>query len=268
MSQRNITRRATAGGLAAGVGLLPYGIGVSNAQPARQTFLLVHGTFAGGWCWRRVADLLEKQGHKVFSPTLTGLGERSHLASKDINLDTHVTDIVNVFKWEDLRSVCLVAHSYGGWIGSGVAEQVGDRITSIVWLDAYKPGNGQKPIDLTNEAFRKIVLTAVEKGDATFSPPPKLPPIFVNENDRAYVDAKLTPHPVSTYLQPIKLTGARENVTKKTYIRALNFASPAFDRALLECRTDQTWNTVETNSYHIVMLDEPEWLAETLVKSA
>ena len=121
---------------------------------------------------------------------------------------------------------------------------------------------------MTNEAFRKIVLTAVEKGDATFSPPPKLPPIFVNENDRAYVDAKLTPHPVSTYLQPIKLTGARENVTKKTYIRALNFPSPAFDRALLECRTDQTWNIFETNSYHIVMLDEPEWLAETLVKSA
>lgn len=104
MSQRNITRRAMAGGLAAGVGLLPYGIGVSNAQPAQKTFLLVHGTFAGGWCWRRVADLLEKQGHKVFSPTLTGLGERSHLASKDINLDTHVTDIVNVFNGKALEA--------------------------------------------------------------------------------------------------------------------------------------------------------------------
>src|SRR5262249_648446 len=98
----------------------------------------------GGWCWRRVADRLQEKGHKVFAPTLTGVGERSHLLNKDINLDTHITDIVNVVKWEDLKDVCLVVHSYGGWPGSGALERIGERVSSIVWLDAFKPENGQR----------------------------------------------------------------------------------------------------------------------------
>jgi hypothetical protein len=83
-----------------------------------------------------VSDLLEKKGQKAFSPTLTGLGERSHLLNRNINLDTHITDIVNVIKWEDLNDICLVVHSYGGWVGSGALEQIGGRVSSIVWLDA------------------------------------------------------------------------------------------------------------------------------------
>ena len=92
---------------------------LTNESNFRKTFLLVHGAFIGGWCWRRASDLLEKEVHKVFSPTLTGLGDRSHLLSKDINLDTHITDIVNVIRWENLEDICLVVHSYGGFPGSG-----------------------------------------------------------------------------------------------------------------------------------------------------
>jgi pimeloyl-ACP methyl ester carboxylesterase len=93
------------------------------------TFVLVHGAWHGGWCWRRVADLLAAKGHRVFTPTLTGLGERSHLMSKDITLTTHVTDVVNVFKWEGLtRDVVLCGHSYGGFVVSGVAEQMASAI--------------------------------------------------------------------------------------------------------------------------------------------
>jgi alpha-beta hydrolase superfamily lysophospholipase len=86
--------------------------------------VLVHGAWHGGGCWRRVADLLQKRGHKVFTPTLAGVGERSHLMSKDIVLNTHITDIVNVIKWEDLNEICLVAHSYGGWPGFGALDQL------------------------------------------------------------------------------------------------------------------------------------------------
>ena len=111
------------------------------------TFLLVHGAWHGGWCWRRVSDLLEQQGHKVFTPTMTGLGERAHLLDGKINLSTHITDIVNVIKWEDLKDICLVVHSYGGFPGSAAIEQIGDRVSSIVWLDAFKPENGQRLID-------------------------------------------------------------------------------------------------------------------------
>jgi pimeloyl-ACP methyl ester carboxylesterase len=139
----SISRRGVLASATVGAGVAALGGAPATAQTsAPRTFVLVHGAWHGGWCWRRVADLLEKQGHKVFTPTLTGVGERSHLMSKDINLDTHITDLVNVFKWEDLKDVCLVVHSYGGWPGSGAIEQVGDRISSIVWLDAFKPEDG------------------------------------------------------------------------------------------------------------------------------
>src|ERR1700744_6452659 len=103
----------------------------------QKTFVLVHGAWHGGWCWRRVADLLEQRGHKVFTPTLTGLGERSHLMRSDINLDTHIADVVNVFKGEDINDAVLVGHSYGGYPISGAIEHVSDRIASVVYLDAF-----------------------------------------------------------------------------------------------------------------------------------
>src|SRR6516165_11196801 len=217
-----IGRRTLVGGVATGLALTRVSSGIlpaARAQSASKTFVLIHGAWVGAWYWRRVADLLEKKGHKVFSPTLTGLGERSHLLSKDINLDTHITDIVNVVKWEDLRDVCMVAHSYGGFVGSGVLEQIGDRVSSIVWLDAFKPENGQSLIDLTSDAFRRAVLASSEKGEQGFPPPAGNPvPIFINENDRAYVTSKVTPQPIGTFLQPVKLSGARDKVAKKTYI--------------------------------------------------
>src|SRR4051794_7057319 len=97
---------------------------------AGKTFVLVHGAWHGGWCWRRVADLLEKQGHKVFAPTLTGLGERSHLLRAGINISTHVTDVVNLLKWEQLSGVVLCGHSYGGMVVSSVAEHMAPAIAS------------------------------------------------------------------------------------------------------------------------------------------
>ena len=272
MTEVQLNRRALVG---ASVGLATAAVtgdslvSAVRAQSVPSTFLLIHGAWVGGWYWRRVSDLLEKKGHRVFSPTLTGLGERSHLLSKDINLDTHVTDVVNVIKWEDLRDVCMVAHSYGGWIGSGVLEQMGDRVSSIVWLEAFKPENGQRPLDLTSDAFRKGIMEAAEKGEQGFSAPAGNPvPIFVNENDSAYVTSKVTRQPIGTYLEPIKLAGARDRVAKKTYIRALKYPSPAFDKALADCKTDSSWRTSEIASGHLVMLDAPEWLADQLLQSA
>ena len=108
MTRRGVLASAGVGASAAALGSAP-----APAQPgAPKTFVLVHGAWHGGWCWRRVADLLQKRGHKVFTPTLTGVGERSHLMSKDIVLDTHITDIVNVIKWEDLNNVCPVSYTH------------------------------------------------------------------------------------------------------------------------------------------------------------
>src|SRR6202040_4466814 len=128
----SVPRRALIAAPTVGAGAAALG-GAPAAAQAGKTFVLVHGAWHGGWCWRRVADLLEKKGHKVFTPTLTGVGERSHLMSKGIVLDTHITDIVNVIKWEDLNNICLVVHSYGGWQGSGGMEQGLGGISWSVW---------------------------------------------------------------------------------------------------------------------------------------
>jgi hypothetical protein len=199
-----------------------------------------------------VSDLLESKGHKVFSPTLTGLGERSHLLNKDINLDTHVTDIVNVIKWENLDNVCLVAWSYGGVPGSGALEQIGGNVSSIVWLDAFKPIDGQKVSDLTSEAFRKTLAASFEKGEAGFGPP-KLGPVFVNEKDSAWANSKVTAQPIGTYLQPIKLSGALEKASKKPTseresipipisIRRWRSANPTLRGAPSKTRHLATWS--------------------------
>jgi pimeloyl-ACP methyl ester carboxylesterase len=261
----SLTRRTMLSAATTGIGAAAIGATPAQAQ-ARKTFVLVHGAWHGGWCWRRVADLLERQGHKVFAPTLTGVGDRSHLLSKDIVLDTHITDIVNLFKWEELKDVCFVVHSYGGWPGSGALEQIGDRVSSIVWLDAFKPENGQRGVDFASEFSRKALEAAVAKGEPG-RPGPKSAAFGVNAKDQAWVDSKLTPQPNGVALQPIKLTGARDKVAKKTNIRAPKYPQKAFDKAYAECKADKTWQTFETTTAgHDVMVDAPEWLADILIK--
>src|SRR3954466_2963512 len=162
----SITRRNALAGAALGASAAALSGSAALAQPGtRKTFVLIHGAWHGGWCWRRVADLLEAKGHKVYAPSLNGKGDRSHLLSKYVNLDTHITDIVNLFKWEDLKDVCLVAHSYGGWPSSGALEQIGDRVSSIIWVDAFKPENGQRGTDFASDFSRKAMEEAVAKGE-------------------------------------------------------------------------------------------------------
>ena len=103
------------------------------------TFVLVHGAWHGGWCWKKVAPLLRSAGHEVYTPTLTGLGERDHLLTRDIGLDTHIQDIVNVLEYEELTQVVLVGHSYGGMVVTGVAERAHERLRQLVYLDAATP---------------------------------------------------------------------------------------------------------------------------------
>src|SRR5580658_4030096 len=136
------------------------------------TFLLVHGAWHGAWCWRRVVRLLTQAGHEVFAPTLTGLCERSHLSTPTVDLDTHILDIVNELKWQELKDVVLVGHSYGGMVISGVAEKMEKSIASFVMLDAFMPENGQAVIDMPPPAAREPILAAEREGAATLPPRP------------------------------------------------------------------------------------------------
>src|SRR5262245_26731999 len=121
---------------------------------AAKTFVLVHGAWHGGWCWRRVSDRLTQAGHRVFAPTMTGLGERVHLMSRDIKLTTHITDIVNVFKYERLSDVVLCGHSYGGFVVCGVARQMERAAASLVMVDAFYPDSGISVLDNTLPAIQ------------------------------------------------------------------------------------------------------------------
>jgi pimeloyl-ACP methyl ester carboxylesterase len=230
------------------------------------TFVLVHGAWHGAWCWRRVARLLTRAGHDVFTPTLTGVGERSHLLSPDIGLDTHILDIVNEMKWQDLSGVVLVGHSYGGMVISGVAETMEKSIASFVMLDAFLAEDGQSIVDLQPPPAREAFLAA-ERDGATTIPPRPAAMFHVNNKDQAWVDAQCTPQPIKCFLQKQALTGARDRIAKKAYIRATGYPSHPFDRSMTIARA-RGWQIYEAICGHDVMLDMPERLAEILQDAA
>jgi pimeloyl-ACP methyl ester carboxylesterase len=241
---------------------------VTAAQEAdRKTFVLVHGSSAGGWCYRKVADLLEGCGHKVYAPTLTGLGERSHLMSGLITLNTHITDVVNVIKWEGLQNVVLAGHSYGGWVISGVAEQVEGKLASIVFLDAFMPEDGQRVLDTNSPRSRAEIEAAQRKAEV--SRPAPHPSVWaVSEANQAWVAERLTAQPVGVAFTPLRLTGARDRVPKKTYVRATGYDNPNFDRFYAKVKADPTWRTYEMACGHEMMIDMPERTAEILLEIA
>ncbi len=237
----------------------------AQAQTSPKTFVLVHGAWHGGWCWRRVADLLEKKGHKVFAPTMTGLGERSHLLSKDIHLATHITDIVNVIKWEDVGNIVLVGHSYGGIIISGVADQASDKIASIVFLDAFVPQDGDSLAASASQPVRDAIAGVLQKGALAMKPVPAA--VFrVNEKDRAWVDGMCTPHPINTFTDKISVASARDKVAKRAYIRAKGYPSVPFDAAHEKLKAAAGWKTYDLPCGHDAMVDMPDRLAEILIE--
>jgi pimeloyl-ACP methyl ester carboxylesterase len=232
-----------------------------------RTFVLVHGAWHGGWCWRRVAALLEQRGDRVFSPTLTGLGERAHLTDPSINLDTHITDIVNVIRYEGLQDIVLVGHSYAGFVISGVAEQERDNIAAFVLLDAFVPEDGDSMASIGTPATREAMAAAKQRGDTTV-PPRSAEQFNVNTADCAWVNGLCTPHPLGTFLQPVRLSGARERTAKKTYIRAAGYANPVFDAHAAKLAACPGWRVEQVPCGHDVMVDMPERLVELLLAAS
>jgi pimeloyl-ACP methyl ester carboxylesterase len=231
------------------------------------TFVLVHGAWHGGWCWRRVADRLRGGGHTVLAPTLTGLGERAHLLRAGIGLDTHIADVVNAMTWEGVGDVVLCGHSYGGFIISGVAEKMAPAIRSLVFLDAFMPRDGESVQDLTSPAVRDAIAAAVQRGELGIAPRPA-EAFGVNPADRAWVDRLCVPHPIATFTDKIRLSGAVDRVARKTYVRAGSYANPGFDRALAAVKSNPAWRTHSVACGHDVMVDAPERLCEILLEAA
>ncbi|MFC4911865.1 alpha/beta fold hydrolase [Actinomadura gamaensis] len=236
------------------------------------TYLLVHGAWHGGRAWERVVPLLEDAGHRVFAPSLTGLGDRAHLASPDVGLDTHVDDIADEIVRNDLSGVVLVGHSYGGMVISGAAHRVPDRIGRLVFLDAMVPVDGETVIDVMPET-RKAVEQAV---DGWRVPPlPELPPplgLFgvTDPADVAWLRGLLSDQPVRCLDRPVRMDDPAADAIPRTHIHCVG-PRPAkiVRRPLPEVEPDgtppQVW-TLDTG--HDCMVTEPAALADLLLKLA
>jgi pimeloyl-ACP methyl ester carboxylesterase len=229
------------------------------------TFVLVHGAWSGGWCYHKIAARLRAQGYAVFTPTLTGQGERSHLRSGAINLSLHIEDVLNVFHYENLNDVVLAGHSYGGMVITGVADQIAGRIAALVYLDAFLPEDGQSLFDINIPAnSQRFIANAGGIGGLAVPAPPAA---FFNVNaaDAARVDALATPFPLGAFTEKIKLTGAHKRIAKRVYVHGtvLPRESP-FKPFYERVKKDPAWQTHALTCGHHVMLDEPERVSDIL----
>lgn len=259
LSRRRVLKHAAGGALAVAAGPSISGSAAAQQRAASPAiFVLVPGAWHGAWCYRRVADLLMARGHKVHALTLTGLADRSHLASDAVNMTTHVKDVVNFVNWEDLSGFVLVGHSYGGLVVTGAAEELGSKIASIVYLDAFIPEDGQSMGDIIKRPLPKT----------GFAKPFPAKAFKVNAKDEAWVDAKMTPQPINTYLQKMTITGAYKKIPKKAYIRATGFNQPLFQAHYDSLKQQADWKTYAVDCGHDVMVDKPEELAKILEQSA
>jgi pimeloyl-ACP methyl ester carboxylesterase len=232
------------------------------------TFVLVTGAWHGSWCWKRVRSALTAQGHAVFTPTLTGLCERRHLLSRDVDLHTHIEDVANLIRWEELTDVVLVGHSYGGCVISGVADRMSEKIAALVYLDAFVLEDGQCLHDTLPADHRQGQLDAAAAfGDGWRVPPIPAAVFNVNAADRAWVDDQCTDQPLASFQQKLDLDSKAPAVGSIHYIYAAGWEGTPFT-GFYESAKARGWSTREIACGHDVMLDRPEELTAALVQAA
>lgn len=222
------------------------------------TYVLVHGAHTGSHSYRRVRQLLQHAGHQVYAPSLTGLGERSHLASPEVNLSTHIQDVCNAIWYEDLTDVVLVGHSYGGMVVTGTADRMPERIKHLVYLDALLPADGQSVYDLIGDEQRPA-------DNAWLVPMPRL------AVDDEWLRQRRVPQPRATLEEKVGLAAPLESRPfTLTYIVATERSDPGpiFDRTAerLRARTDGRWTVREIGGGHGMMTTNPEGLAQLFLE--
>jgi pimeloyl-ACP methyl ester carboxylesterase len=239
-------------------------------QGNRRTFVLIHGGRQGGWSWQRVARRLRASGCEVFTPTLTGVGERAHLLRPDIDLDTHVQDLLAVLEYEDVRDAVLVGHSYGGMVITAACETVpAGRVRSLIYFDALLPRPGENAYDLMNPTITAELRAAVaSQGDGWRVPARTGRGVFglTDPDDVAWAGARLTDQPARTYEQPL-----RSDAAASTYPRAfIRCTDPAVipDAVVDRARNDRSWRYSEVAGPHAAMISAPDVVTEALLTAA
>ena len=227
------------------------------------TFLMVPGAWLGGWCWRDVAADLRAGGHRVIGVTLTGLGERAHLASRETSLETHVLDIVGLFYWRDLHDVTLVGHSYGGTVITAAAERVADRIDRLVYLDASVPQDGESNDDVIGATMAaQLRASAMSSGDGWLVPPADyVTARLTSEPMRTWVGQRLVPHPLRPFGERVCLGSPSAAALPRAFIQTTR--SPLYDGLIARARRDG-WHCREIGGGHYAMFTQPLAVAQAL----
>ena len=233
----------------------------------RPHFILVHGAWHGGWVWKEVKESLQKQGYKVTCPTQTGLGERKHLLSLKITIDTFIDDIVNHILIEDLSNIILVGHSFAGSTISGVADRLKDRINRLIYLDAVILSNGQSPFDIAPDSIVKERIALAQNSENQMSIPPPSPENFgVFDQRKAIILAKnLTPHPISTFQSKLNITNEIGNGLPLSYIFCTNPIYKSLESSR-EIVRQKKWPMFELNASHDAMYTHPKETLNLLMK--
>jgi pimeloyl-ACP methyl ester carboxylesterase len=244
--------------------------------PSQPVFALVHPAWHGSWVWKKITPLLRAGGRDVYIPTLTGLGERSHLAHPMVGLETHVQDVVNVLEYEDLRKVILVGHSNAGTLITGVADRAPERLSRLVYLDAFAPEDGQATIDLL-PPDRRREMEALVRTEGNGWLLPRLLPIpwdrivrdvwrVTDEADLRWLLARLCPTPFKTFTEPVRRRNTAAEKLPRTYIRCLQYKSSVFDRHAEMARRSAGWRYRELASFHHPAVTTPHELANLLLE--
>jgi pimeloyl-ACP methyl ester carboxylesterase len=231
------------------------------------TYVLVHGGGHGGWCYQKAARLLRSAGHEVYTPTLTGVGERAHLVGPQVDLDLHIDDVVQLLHYEDLADVILVGHSYGGMVVTGVADRATERVGKLVYLDAANPKNGQSLADTAGEhiTWTREFGQVVDGVELVLWPSPELAAALgvTDPDDVAWMSERLTPHPWRCFEQPLKLGNEDALWALPQYHIVCTSTLVTRDRDIIgKARADgHLW---EIDTGHDLMITEPEQVAEAL----
>jgi pimeloyl-ACP methyl ester carboxylesterase len=215
-----------------------------------------------------VADELRARGHPVYAPSLTGLADRAHLSVPSIRLQHHIADVVKLVEWEDLDDFVLCGHSYGGMVITGVAEALAQRLRAIVYLDAFLPAPNQSLLDLLGPDAGPALRSAAASDAKGMAPPIPAQMLMVNEQDQAWVDAKCTPHPFTTFEDTLAHVARHEEVARKFYVLASAYQAPVFASLANQRRGRPDWQVFDLPYGHDLMIDAPAEVSRILMQAA
>ena len=225
-------------------------------------FLVAHGAWSAGWAWKKMRPLLRERGHELFTPTHTGLGERAHLASPGIDLETHIADILGVLQFEDLKEIILIGHSYGGMVATGAADRARERIAALVYVDAFAPRDGESIFSLTPDRRSVMVEAARKSGDGWKMPPNPMPP-DTPEADQAWAMPRRVPQPLKTFEQALRLHHG-ELTLPRHYIYCKRCPPDDRFRQFYDRARREGWGHHEIDASHNPHITAPEALAALL----